>query len=158
MKYSSKGHKDRKQTQEQNKKEWPRSVGLCQRHNRQHLHHVKVSPWGLKDYKWDPQILIPYVISDFALLLLFVFLYFTFVDCGLGEVLCTVPAVECHGRRNQGPICWEPELSKVCPLKPGLSENIAMHVSPTARNFFLSNCILPGHSASFFPNPLPSVS
>ena len=31
MKYSWKGHKDRNTTQEQNKKEWARSVGLCQK-------------------------------------------------------------------------------------------------------------------------------
>ena len=33
-----------KQTQEQNKKEWVSSVGLCQRYKLQHPHHVKVSP------------------------------------------------------------------------------------------------------------------
>ena len=47
MKYSSKGHKDRKLTQEQNKKEWANSVGLCQKHKPRHPHHVKVNPWGL---------------------------------------------------------------------------------------------------------------
>ena len=29
------------------KKEWASSVGLCKRHNPQHAHHMKVSPWGL---------------------------------------------------------------------------------------------------------------
>ena len=47
MKYSWKGHKDRNKTQEQNKKEWASSVNLPQRHNLQHPHHVKASPWGL---------------------------------------------------------------------------------------------------------------
>ena len=34
-------------TQEQNKKEWASSIGLCQRRRPQHPHHMKVSPWGL---------------------------------------------------------------------------------------------------------------
>ena len=45
MKYSWKGHwdKNRTRTQEQNKKEWASSVGLCLWHQPQHPHHVKVS-------------------------------------------------------------------------------------------------------------------
>ena len=43
-----KGQKRQKQAQEQNKKEWANSVGLCQRHKPQHPHNVKVNPWGLK--------------------------------------------------------------------------------------------------------------
>ena len=46
MKYIWKGHKDRNR-QEQNKKEWASSVGLCLWHQPQHPHHLKVSPWGL---------------------------------------------------------------------------------------------------------------
>ena len=42
-----KGHKEPKETQEQNKKEGASSVGLRQRHKPQHPHHVKVSPLGL---------------------------------------------------------------------------------------------------------------
>ena len=42
-----KGPYRRKETQERNKKEWASSVSLCQRHELQHPHHVKVSPWGL---------------------------------------------------------------------------------------------------------------
>ena len=36
-----------KQTQEKNEEEWASSVGLCQKHQRQHPYHVKVSPRGL---------------------------------------------------------------------------------------------------------------
>ena len=32
--------------EEQNKKEWASSVGLCQKHKPQHPHDVKVSPRG----------------------------------------------------------------------------------------------------------------
>ena len=42
-----KGPQRQKQTQEQNKKEWASLVGLCQRHQPQHPHHMKVSLWGL---------------------------------------------------------------------------------------------------------------
>ena len=45
MKYNRKDHKDR--TQEQNKKEWASSVGLCLKDKSQYPHHVKVSPRGL---------------------------------------------------------------------------------------------------------------
>ena len=30
-----------------------------------------------------------------------------------------------------------PELTNVLPFKPGVGQNIAMHASPAARNFFL---------------------
>ena len=48
--------------------------------------------------------------------------------------------------------------SKVLPLKPGVDQNIAMHASPTARDFFLglistSPVTFPVHSPSFFPKP-----
>ena len=41
-----KGPYRQKQTQEQNKKGWTSSVGLCQRQRSTHLHHVKMSPQG----------------------------------------------------------------------------------------------------------------
>ena len=41
-----KGPQRRKQTQEQNKKVWASSAGLCQSHKPQHPQHVKVSPRG----------------------------------------------------------------------------------------------------------------
>ena len=41
-----------KRTQEQNKKEWANSFGLCQRLKRQHLHHMKVGPWGRTKKCW----------------------------------------------------------------------------------------------------------
>ena len=41
-----KGPQRQKQTQEQSKKEWASSAGLCQKHEPQHPHHVKVSPRG----------------------------------------------------------------------------------------------------------------
>ena len=41
-----KGPHGQKQTQRLNKKEWASLVGLCQRHKPQHLHRLKVSPWG----------------------------------------------------------------------------------------------------------------
>ena len=46
MEIQLKGPYRQKQTQEQNKKEWASSVGLCQRHKPQHPHHTKVSPQG----------------------------------------------------------------------------------------------------------------
>ena len=46
------GPQRQKQTQEQSKNEWARSVRLCQRHEPQHPHHVKVSPWGLLIKRW----------------------------------------------------------------------------------------------------------
>ena len=36
--------KRQKQIQEENKKEWASSIGLCQKPKPQHPHHVKVSP------------------------------------------------------------------------------------------------------------------
>ena len=41
------------------------------------------------------------------------------------------------------------ELPKVLPLKPGVGQNIAMHASSTAMNFFLISTF-PVHSTSFF--------
>ena len=37
------------------------------------------------------------------------------------------------------PSVENPKLSKVLSSKPGAGQNIAMHASPTARNFFLSS-------------------
>ena len=45
-----KGPQRQKQTQEQDKREWASSVGLCQKHKLQHPHHVKSSPWGLSSF------------------------------------------------------------------------------------------------------------
>ena len=45
----------------------------------------------------------------------------------------------------------------VLPLKPGVSQYIAIHATLTARNFFLIST-LPVHSPAFFPKPLPIVS
>ena len=50
--------------------------------------------------------------------------------------------VHCGGRNNS-PLCWEPRPAEGS-LKPGVGQNIAMHASPTARNFFTSNFHLPG--------------
>ena len=47
MKYSWKGHKDKRRHNLQNEKAWASPVGLCRKHKLQHLHQVKVSPWGL---------------------------------------------------------------------------------------------------------------
>ena len=47
-----KGPQRQKQTQEQNKKEWASSVGLCLRLKPQHPHHVKVSPRGRVTWTW----------------------------------------------------------------------------------------------------------
>ena len=44
---------------------------------------------------------------------------------GTADADITVPSVE------------NPELTNVLRLKPGVGQNIAMHASPTARNFFL---------------------
>ena len=40
--------------------------------------------------------------------------------------------------------------SKFPPLKPGVGQNITMHASLTAKNFFLSNFSLPGLFTFFF--------
>ena len=37
----------------------------------------------------------------------------------------------------KAPSAENPELTNVLPLKPGVSQNMAMHALPTARNFFL---------------------
>ena len=50
------------------------------------------------------------------------------------------------------------ELSKVLPLKLGISQNIAVHVSPTAGNFFLCNFYLLGPFSFIFSNPLYTFS
>ena len=47
-----KGPRRQKQTQEQNKKDWASSTGLCQRHKPQHPHHVKVSLRRLTKRQW----------------------------------------------------------------------------------------------------------
>ena len=39
---------------------------------------------------------------------------------------------------------WSTHNSTVLPLKPGVGLNVAMHASPTAMNFLLSNFFLPG--------------
>ena len=46
MKYSHKGQKDGNRRKNRIKRNWASSVGLCQRHQPQHPHHVKVCPWG----------------------------------------------------------------------------------------------------------------
>ena len=38
------------------------------------------------------------------------------------------------GRKNKGPLLQRPELSQVLFFKPEVEQNIALHVSPTARN------------------------
>ena len=43
------------------------------------------------------------------------------------------------------------ELSQVLPLKPEAGENIAIHASPIARNFSLSNFYLSGPFIFIFP-------
>ena len=49
------------------------------------------------------------------------------------------------------------ELTHVLLLKPGVGQDIAIHASPTARNFVLVLIFtLPVHSPSFSPNPLPT--
>ena len=50
MKYCWKVHKDRNRYKNRTKKkEWASSVGFCQRHKLQHLHHEKVSQRGPKE-------------------------------------------------------------------------------------------------------------
>ena len=44
---------------------------------------------------------------------------------------------------------------KVLPLKPGVSQYIAMHASLIARDFFPAISTLLVHSPAFFPKPLP---
>ena len=46
---------------------------------------------------------------------------------------------------------------KVLPLKPGVGQYIAIHVTLTTRNFFLIST-LQVHSPAFFPKPLLSFS
>ena len=56
------------------------------------------------------------------------------------------------------PSVENPELTNVLLLKPGVEHNVAMHASPSARNFFLvlSSAFLV-HSPSLFPDPLPTL-
>ena len=44
-----KGPQRQKKTQEQNKKEWASSVGLCHRHKLKHPHHMKGEPTGTQN-------------------------------------------------------------------------------------------------------------
>ena len=46
------------------------------------------------------------------------------------------PAVGYCGRRNKRPLCWEPRADECFPLRPGVSQNLAMHASRTAGYFF----------------------
>ena len=43
----------------------------------------------------------------------------------------------------------------VLPFKPGAGPYIAMHVTPTARDFFLANCYPSGPFTCIFSKPLP---
>ena len=45
-------------------------------------------------------------------------------------------AVRYCGCGNDGPSVESPELTNVLPLKPQVGQNVAVHASPTARNFF----------------------
>ena len=58
---------------------------------------------------------------------------------------------ECSASAEIKVFVENPELTNVLPLKPGIGQNITIHVSPTARNFFLvliSTFLF--HSPSFF--------
>ena len=51
-----------------------------------------------------------------------------------------------------------PERLKVLPLKPREDQNIDMHISPTARNFFLSDsCTTSGPNKRIFFQTSPQV-
>ena len=51
------------------------------------------------------------------------------------------------------------QTSAVLLLKQGVGQNIAMHASSTANDFFLElMCTFPVHSLSFLPKPFPSFS
>ena len=56
--------------------------------------------------------------------------YSVFPQCGTVDTEIKVPSVE--------------NVELVLPLKLGIGQNIAMHASPTARNFFLPNSYFPG--------------
>ena len=51
--------------------------------------------------------------------------------------------------KNVGPLCWELRAGKGSPFKPGVGQNIVIHASVTARNFFLISNFL-DQSTSFF--------
>ena len=69
-------------------------------------------------------------------------------------------AVGFCGRRNDGPLCWEPRYIKTKTNKKtlnyGVRQNIAMPASPIARNTALSHFYLPAHSVCLVSNPLPT--
>ena len=50
--------------------------------------------------------------------------------------LCTRSGV-LRTQKLRCPLSCEPSATNVLPLKPGVGQNIAMHASPTTRNFFL---------------------
>ena len=58
--------------------------------------------------------------------------------------------IEVHLMRTQS--------SNVLPLKPGVGQYVAIHVTLTARDFFLLLSTLPVHSPAFTPKPLPIFS
>ena len=49
-------------------------------------------------------------------------------------------------------IAKEQARSNVLPLKPGVGHYVAMHASPTARDFILANFYPPGPFTRIFPN------
>ena len=55
-------------------------------------------------------------------------------------LISTFPVTRSGTLRTQklrSPSAENPELTNVLPLKPGVGQNIAMHASPAATNFFL---------------------
>ena len=50
------------------------------------------------------------------------------------------------------------QSSEIFSLKPGVDQYIAMHATPTARNFFLANLYFLVNSPSFLPKSLPRFS
>ena len=79
--------------------------------------------------------LLLYLTSSSTLLsLLFSVFFFIFLRWSTTDADIKVPSVE------------NPELTDILPLKTGVSHNITMHASLTARNFFLVQKCLPSRS------------
>ena len=53
--------------------------------------------------------------------------------------------------RNEMVLCWNPELSKVPSVNPGVCHNAAFHAPCPAWNFYIANVCFPGSFSFIFP-------
>ena len=74
---------------------------------------------------------------------------------------CLVVSRSCSGKLQTQKLMshlLSTQSLKVLPLNPGVGQYIAIHVTPTARDFFLADYYPSGPLTCIFPKPLPSFS